>query len=220
MKTIVCYGDSNTWGHRSFRERQPVGFNMRFPSGVRWTSILQAKLGGEYHVDECGLNGRTTMFDDPMAEDRNGLAGINLTLQMHYPADLVIIMLGTNDVKDFFGASPYLISRGAGRIIEKIQKGAYGPDGAAPEILLVAPPKLQPSLSLSWLNEEFSLQSVEKDAQLGEYYRRIADTLGVHFMNAAEFVSAAEEGDGVHLNEQGHALLAERMLEQVKKILG
>lgn len=221
MKTIVCYGDSNTWGHRSFKDRKPAGFNMRFGWGVRWTSILQQRLGEGYHVDECGLNGRTTMFSDPMAEDRNGLEGINLTLQMHYPADLVIIMLGTNDVKGFFGASPYLISRGAGRIIERIQKGAYGTNGGVPEILLVAPPKLMPNLTRTWLSEEFDQTSLEKDAQLGMYYARIADTLGVHFMNAAEFVSAdGDEGDGVHLNEAGHSLLAEKMLEQVKRILG
>jgi len=120
MKTIVCYGDSNTWGHRSYRVRQTNPALMRFPWGVRWTSLLQQKLGQDYRVEECGLNGRTTMFDDPLAEDRNGLASINVTLQMHYPVDMVIIMLGTNDVKEFFGMPPYIIARGAGRIIEKI----------------------------------------------------------------------------------------------------
>ena len=219
MKTIVCYGDSNTWGYRPFREKQPATADMRFPWGVRWTSILQQKLGADYRVEECGLNGRTTMFDDPLGEDRNGLASINVTLQMHYPADLVIIMLGTNDVKDFFGMPAYVISRGAGRIIEKIQQGAYGPDGSVPEILLVAPLKLNPSVVDGWLADEFGASSLDKDVQLGRHYENIAKTLGVHYINAAEF-AMADSGDGVHLNEEGHALMAEKMYEQVKKILG
>ena len=219
MKTIVCYGDSNTWGHRSFRERQPLGTNMRFPWGVRWTSLLQQKLGADYRVEECGLNGRTTMFDDPLDEDRNGLASINVTLQMHYPCDMVIIMLGTNDVKDFFGMPAYVIARGAGRIIEKIQRGSYGPNGGVPEILLVAPLKLNPSVMDGWIAGEFGESSIAKDAQLGKHYEQIAKDLGVHFMNAADFVMA-DEGDGVHLNEEGHVLMADKMYEQVKKIIG
>jgi len=219
MKTIVCYGDSNTWGHRSYRVRQTNPALMRFPWGVRWTSLLQQKLGQDYRVEECGLNGRTTMFDDPLAEDRNGLASINVTLQMHYPVDMVIIMLGTNDVKEFFGMPPYIIARGAGRIIEKIQQGTYGPDGGVPEILLVAPLKLNPSVMDGWIAGEFGASSVEKDAQLAGNYAQVAKDLGVHFMNAAEYVTA-DEGDGVHMNEEGHAVMAEKMFEQVKNILG
>ncbi|MBQ8508260.1 MAG: arylesterase [Clostridia bacterium] len=219
MKTIVCYGDSNTWGHRSYRVKQTDPALMRFPWGVRWTSLLQNKLGPDYRVEECGLNGRTTMFDDPLAEDRNGLASINVTLQMHYPLDMVIIMLGTNDVKEFFGMPPYVIARGAGRIIEKIQQGTYGPDGGVPEILLVAPLKLHPATMESWLADEFGPSSLDKDAQLGMHYEKIAKDMGVHFMNAAEFVEA-DSGDGVHMNEAGHATMAEKMYAQVKKILG
>ena len=219
MKTIVCYGDSNTWGHRSYKIKQTDPALLRFPWGVRWTSLLQAKLGGDYRVEEEGLNGRTTMFDDPLSEYRNGLASIDTCMLTKYPVDMVIVMLGTNDTKQFFNMPPYIIARGAGRIIERIQKGAYGPGGGAPEILLVSPIRLNPSLTEGWLAEEFGAQSLETDAALASNYAQIAADMGVHFMDAGAYVMA-DAGDGVHMNEEGHAVLAEKMYEKVREILG
>ena len=219
MKTIVCYGDSNTWGHRSYKVKQTDPALLRFPWGVRWTSLLQAKLGSQYCVEEEGLNGRTTMFDDPMSEFRNGLASIDTCMLTKYPVDMVIVMLGTNDTKEFFGMPPYIIARGAGRIIERIQKGGYGPGGGVPEILLVSPIRLNPSLPDGWLVCEFGKKSLETDAALAENYARIAEDMGVHFMDAGQYIMA-DDGDGVHMNEQGHAVMAEKMYEKVKEILG
>ena len=80
MKTIVCYGDSNTWGYMPKREHPEITANNRFPWGVRWTSLLQMKLGADYRVVEEGLNGRTTMFDDPLDVCRNGLESIDYSM--------------------------------------------------------------------------------------------------------------------------------------------
>lgn len=219
MKTIVCYGDSNTWGYRPFKQRQTDPDRMRFPWGVRWTSLLQQKLGNAYRIEEEGLNGRTTMFDDPMAEHRNGLSAIDTCMLTKYPVDMVIIMLGTNDTKEFFNMPPYVIARGAGRLIENIQKGGYGPGGGTPEILLLAPIRLHPGIVDGWLNLEFGKKSLETDAALAENYALIAKDMGVHFMNAGEYITA-DEGDGVHMNEAGHTLLAEKIYERVQEILG
>ena len=98
MKTIVCYGDSNTWGYMPKRERPQETTLNRFPWGVRWTSLLQEQLGAAYRVVEEGLNGRTTMFDDPLDICRNGLESIDCCMLSKHPVDLVILMLGTNDV--------------------------------------------------------------------------------------------------------------------------
>ncbi len=59
MKTVVCYGDSNTWGYDPHTKT-------RFPSDVRWTGVLRQELGVDYLVIEEGLNGRTTVWDDPI----------------------------------------------------------------------------------------------------------------------------------------------------------
>ncbi len=219
MKTIVCYGDSNTWGFMPKRERPPVSANNRFPWGVRWTSLLQMKLGQAYRVEEEGLNGRTTLFEDPLEPCRNGLESIDACMLTKHPVDLVILMLGTNDVKILFNVSPYVIARGCGRLIDHIQAGGYGPGGASPEILLVAPLRLPPELADSWLADEFGPDAIARNDELPGRYAQIAAEKGVHFLNAAEFITA-DPADSIHMNETGHAAFADRIYEEVKAILG
>lgn len=218
MKTIVCYGDSNTWGYMPKELHPQVTANNRFPWGVRWTSLLQLRLGEDVRVAEAGLNGRTTMFDCIMDEHRNGLADIDLCMLQQTPVDLVTLMLGTNDVKDYFGVSAYVISCGARRVIERIQAGGYGPNGDAPQVLLIAPARLNPRVSSGWLGEEFGAGALEKDAQLAAHLERVAQECGVHFLNAGARI-VADAADGVHMNEQGHALMAEMVAEKVREIL-
>ena len=116
MKTIVCYGDSNTWGYMPKREHPEITANNRFPWGVRWTSLLQMKLGADYRVEEEGLNGRTTMFDDPLDVCRNGLESIDCCMLTKTPVDLVILMLGTNDCKSYYKADASQIAKGLCKI--------------------------------------------------------------------------------------------------------
>lgn len=219
MKTIFCYGDSNTWGFMPKRLAPEVTACNRYPWGVRWTSRLQIALGDDYHVAECGVNGRTTIFDCPMAEYRNGLKDIYVCIQSQYPVDLVIIMLGTNDEKFFFGMSPYMIAKGAQRIIERIRQGGYGPNGKEPEILLMCPIRLHPEMLDGWLSEEFAQHSLDVDRNLSKYMQETAKAMGVHFLDAGAYVTA-DPADGVHMNADGHALLAEKVLEKVQEILG
>ena len=92
-KTVLCYGDSLTWGYSA----ETVG---RHAYEDRWPSVLQKALGDRVRVIPEGLNGRTTAFDDHLADcDRNGARILPTILQSHNPLDLVIIMLGTNDMK-------------------------------------------------------------------------------------------------------------------------
>ena len=98
MKTILCYGDSNTYGYDPSN-----GF--RYPKNVRWTGVLADLLGPEFTVIEEGCNGRTTVFDDPLEGWKNGLDYLKPCLNSHKPIDLVILMLGSNDLKDIFHAS-------------------------------------------------------------------------------------------------------------------
>lgn len=217
MKNILCYGDSNTWGFIPKVNRPDVMPNNRYPWGVRWTSLLQMKLGNDYRVAEAGLNGRTTIFDCPLGDHRNGLAAIDTTMLCQMPVDLVTIMLGTNDVKPHFGVSPMVIARGALRLIENIRAGGYGPHGACPEILLMAPIRLHPDMEKGWLGEEF-LGGLEKDAQLGAYLEKTAKDAGVHFLNAGEFITA-HPADGIHMDETGHAIMAEKVYEKIIEIL-
>ena len=133
MKTVLCFGDSNTWGHHA-----PLGD--RFDENTRWGSRLRTLLGEDYRVIEEGQRGRTTVWDDPVENRLAGLTYLWPCLDSHAPIDLVVIMLGTNDCKPYFGLHPQNIADGAGRLVDMVQKCAFGPNDTAPKVLLVSQP--------------------------------------------------------------------------------
>ena len=111
MFTIVCYGDSNTHGvHPVTRDR--------FPRDIRWPGVLATDVADIAVVVEEGLNGRTTLWDDPFMDGRNGQPYLLPCLRSHEPVDLVVLMLGTNDLKTVFGRHAHEIALGAGRLAE------------------------------------------------------------------------------------------------------
>ena len=109
---IVCFGDSNTHGYRASDDG-------RYDEQERWTCLLQKQLGDGYLIIEEGLSGRTTCFSDPIHEGLSGLDYIYPCLMSHEPVDLLVIMLGTNDTKERFGASAACIALGLKRLIAK-----------------------------------------------------------------------------------------------------
>ena len=111
-KHIVCFGDSNTHGYRASNDS-------RYDEQERWTCLLQKQLGDDYLIIEEGLSGRTTCFPDPIHEGLSGLDYIYPCLMSHEPVDLLVIMLGTNDTKERFGASATCIALGLKRLIAK-----------------------------------------------------------------------------------------------------
>src|SRR5271155_362381 len=135
MAVIVAFGDSNTWGY-------DPATGTRFPPDVRWTGVMRRKLGGGHAVIEEGLNGRTTVFADPIEPDRRGADYLPPCLRSHAPLDLVIIALGCNDMKARFNVSAAEIAFGAERLVMMAGAEPVGPKGAPPRVLLVAPPPI------------------------------------------------------------------------------
>ena len=135
MKTILCFGDSNTWGYN------PENCQ-RFGPDERWTGILRNSLGEDYQVIEEGLNGRTTLWDDPIEGFKNGLDYLMPCLESHKPFDLITIMLGTNDLKYRFSVSAFDIAESVGVLVRQVQQSQAGPQENAPIPLLIAPPPL------------------------------------------------------------------------------
>lgn len=131
MYNILCFGDSNTFG------TNPAGG--RWPWEQRWTGLLQNELGSSYRIIEDGCGGRTTGLDDPIEGDRNGLRHLGVSLHSHRPLDLVILMLGTNDMKHRFSLLPIDIAHSAARLGELVQSYPYGPAYPVPKVLLVSP---------------------------------------------------------------------------------
>ncbi len=211
MKRIVCYGDSNTWGYNPLDGE-------RYPESVRWPSVMNNMLGMDYDVVEEGLNGRTTVFDDPVDDYRNGADYLMPCLITNKPVDLLIIMLGTNDAKAIFNTNPFYITKGMAKLVEIAFRSECGIGGNPPKILVVAPPEVGKNIMKCHTAEYFHQYAPEISRTLQEYYRQMAEEYGVSFLNAAEFARPSEY-DAIHIDEEGHMKLAQAMARKVKEIL-
>jgi lysophospholipase L1-like esterase len=207
MKKILCYGDSNTWGY-SPRAGE------RFPQDVRWTGVLRDELGDGYEVIEEGLNGRTTVWDDPIEGYRNGKTYLIPCLESHQPMDLVVIMLGTNELKMRFSLSVYDIAEGVRVLVDIVQKSEAGRDGGPPKLLLMAPP---PIAKLTEFAEMFE-GAEAKSKKFAEHYRRIAEEQGCEFFDTSEVIISSDI-DGIHFEAGEHQKLGKAVAELVRKIL-
>lgn len=200
---ILCFGDSNTYGYK------PDGTG-RFDENTRWTQILQKKLGSGYRIIEEGLCGRTTVFQDELREGRRGLDLIGVTVEMQNPLDLMILMLGTNDCKTRYGASAAVIARGLEQVICKARKSSSRPF----DILVVSPIHLGKGVGEPDFDPEFNESSEVVSQNLASEYRKVALQNHAVFLNAADFASPSTT-DREHLNEAGHAALAEAIYSKV-----
>lgn len=213
-KRILCYGDSNTFGFVPHTGR-------RYAKKERWTGVLQELLGPDYKIIEEGLCGRTTVFDDPFDRNRNGKKMIVSCIENHQPLDLIIIMLGSNDMKKIFDKSAFDIARGAGTLAKMAMdctRENSHTDNAA-KILLVSPTHIKKAIEKSLFAEEFDYrESYEKTLQLAPQLQIIAEELHIEFMDAALVANPSEE-DGLHLTKKGHMDLAHAFVKKLKEIL-
>ena len=215
-RTVLCFGDSNTWGYEP-------GTGARYPRSVRWPGVLAAELGAGWSVVEAGQNGRTTVFDDPLG-DKNGLRHLGPVLESAAPVDVVVVMLGTNDLKTRFRACAYEIAEGAGRLVDAVRASAFGPDGGAPTVVLVAPPPLA-TLEGWAARDPAAFEGFEdgwRDGPVtslgfGRQYARVARVRGVPFLDAAAHV-ATSEVDGVHWTAEGHAAFGRAVAAVVREL--
>jgi lysophospholipase L1-like esterase len=215
MKTILCYGDSNTWGF--FPESITEAFARRHPRDVRWPGVMQHELGAAYHVIEEGQNGRTTVHDDPINLHRNGRVYLPACLESHKPIDLVILMLGTNDLKATYNLSPPEIAAGAAQLAKMILASEAGPRAKPPKLLLVAPPLIGQTTHLPDIHEKLA-GAQEKSARFPACYEAVAKSLGCAFLNSQEFTTPSPT-DGIHLEAADHAKLGKAMAEKVRGIV-
>ncbi|MDN3721384.1 GDSL-type esterase/lipase family protein [Roseibium salinum] len=130
MKTVLCYGDSNTYGSSPMK---PDGSWFRYGPDIRWPRRLASLLGPDWHVIEEGLPGRTTCHDNPFdGPHKNGLRHLPVALESHAPIDLIIVMLGTNDLKAFLGLTPPDIAKGLRSLLLQIRRSEASPDKGGP----------------------------------------------------------------------------------------
>lgn len=207
-RTILCYGDSNTWGY-------DAETRSRFPYNKRWTSILESILGENYKVISEGLCARTTVLDDPYeGENKNGKRYISLILETHRPIDCIVLMLGTNDLKKKFNASAWDIAQGAGSLIDEIYKSGFFAQPAR-NIILISPPEVGNLAGTDF--EKLFEGSVDKSRELGRYFQETANSKNCSFIDSAKHIKPTPI-DAIHLDEKAHAILAEVIADKIKEI--
>jgi lysophospholipase L1-like esterase len=188
---------------------------MRYPKEIRYPGKLQILLGDDYHVIEEGCNGRTTIHDDPQDGWKNGLDYLRPCLNSHKPVDIVVLMLGTNDLKDTFHLSAKEIADGAGILVDVIKEFCGEEQGFVPKIILVSPPEIGAGMRNSPFFSSFGEDTIERSKQFKKYYKEVADTKGCIFFDAAKYIYPSEV-DSLHLTPEGHATLAEKLKEVIQ----
>lgn len=207
MRSILCFGDSNTYGIDCIH-------GTRYPRSSRWSGILQDLLGEQYDVIEEGLGGRNTIWSDPLAVGRTGIDMLPWLLESHKPLDLVILSLGTNDCRTHLGLSPEVIGEGMRTLIRVASDPQHYLPDPVPQILVVAPAPLGPDMDQCPF-PFFDQTSRETSLRLSEIYRQVAAQEHCGFLDAA--VTAHAGRDQVHLDAGSHQRLAGEIAEWVRK---
>ncbi|WP_298769619.1 SGNH/GDSL hydrolase family protein [uncultured Shewanella sp.] len=215
MKSILIYGDSLTWGFVPNEFDAKTMICKRYSREERWGEQLAGLLGQEYHVVIEGLNGRTTVFDDPLLPGRNGLTYLLPCLLSHHPIDLVIIMLGSNDLKRHLSLEAADVAFGMRNLIFQIKQANVGPQGKAPQILIICPPIIQDGVGVFAAS---FMGAQRKSHDLAEHYRMVAELEECGFFDSNHIIHSSLL-DGVHLDREQNKLLSEALVPEINKIL-
>jgi len=219
-RAVLCYGDSNTWG-----ATHDLGKNGdRIPYASRWTTILQQGLGDSFIVVPEGLSGRTTVVDDPYGNpDFAGVGGQGMNghrfllpcMHSHKPLALVVIGLGTNDLKAHFSLTPSNIATGVRTLIHTVRRSNAGEDGGAPKVLVVSPALVRDChpVAETWGFVNCKEKSRKAIAAVSE----MCEEEKVAFVDLSVIADTGE--DGVHFSSESARTIGDHMLVEVKKVL-
>jgi len=208
-KRIICFGDSLTWGY------VPGSNHERFPENIRYPKVLQSLLGANFEIIEEGLNSRTLVSEDerPGKEGRNGSVYLIPCLDSQDPIDLVVIMLGTNELKHIYKNSPKQIGKLFEKYFVKVilnRKSQFR--GTYPQVMIISLPTINEQTKYA---SERYIGGAKKSKELKEIYHRIAKTNKCHFVDASKLAVGI---DGVHLTKESQVALAKLIFKKIKSI--
>jgi lysophospholipase L1-like esterase len=210
MKSILAFGDSLTWGAIALQD-------IRHDYETRWPNVLAAGLNGKARVIEEGMNGRTTVFPDPTEDaERNGAVALPMLLKTHEPLDLVIIMLGTNDIKYANRCRAFDASMGINRLVGMVTRFPFKSVYKPPQVLVMSPPALCKTND-EWFNDLWG-HAIEESQLFAQHYARVAKECGVHFFDAGS-VAKTDPTDGGHLDAKNTRAIGAALVPVAKKIL-
>lgn len=212
MKTILCFGDSNTHGTIP---RADINDLQRYPKAHRWPSVMAEALGPDYDVISEGHGGRNASSDDPIeGKQKNGERALLMLLESHRPIDVLIIMLGTNDLKQRFNLPPIDIANGIERLVKIAKSAECGPARSAPDILVVSP---VPIIETGFFAEIFA-GGAEKSRALPPYLSAMAERNGAAFLDLAP-VADVDPIDGIHLSAESLNKIGRAMAAKVSQMV-
>lgn len=207
MKNIFCYGDSITWGF------DPVTWS-RYEYKDRWTSVLQENLGPGFFVTVNALQGRTTTWEHPFLPFRNGKEPLMMLLESNAPVDLVIIMLGTNDIISMLNKCAEESASGMLSLIRIIYQSLSGPDGGIPKVMIISPPVIG---NLSGFMSLYYNKRKGESIKLAQYHKTFSEQFGCNFIDSNDFIKVCEP-DGLHISRESQNILGMKVAEEVRKI--
>lgn len=209
-KTVLCFGDSNTWG-------QPPDKAARIRADERWTGILQRNLGDDYYVIEEGLGGRTVDREDSRREGRNGMQYLKPCLDSHSPLDYMIIMLGTNDLKVMFKKSADDIAGSLRAMVKTVQTYTKERHGQTPQIILVSPiiiddhaPRFE-----EFYTGYYDVNSAQQSQKLANVIGAVSQEMGCLFFDAKTCAEPGEEG--LHFSRESHKSFADAVTTSITR---
>ena len=218
---ILCFGDSNTWGCVGRWQESELP-PPRYDEAHRWPDVMAAELGEKYHVVADALCGRTTIYthrdEGPMYSAEPYLLPC---MRSHSPLDLLIIMLGTNDIYNYPALTSENIGDGITRLIDMAQASQWGRDFKAPRILVMAPievKKPDPNGRMLVYKKFRQEEGVALSKLFASTYQKIAAEKGCGYLNAAEFATPCD-ADGLHMDENGQIALGKAVAAWVKENL-
>lgn len=207
-RTVLCFGDSNTHGTIAMAT---VAERRRHDKADRWPNVMASELPADWDIIAEGHPGRTAVWDDPIeGQHKNGARVLQALLETHRPIDLVVLMLGTNDLKSRFGLSAHDIALGVQRLVTEIRASDCGPDATAPDVLLAAPVIVHEV----GIFEHVFAGAAAKSRQLPTLLRDVAKRHDVGFIDL-NTVAQTDPVDGIHLNRNAHAAIGTSMARAV-----
>lgn len=211
-RTVLCFGDSNTHGTVAMKTMTD---RRRFAKADRWPSVMAEQLGADWEVIAEGHPGRTSVFDDPIEGlHKNGLRVLQALLESHRPVDLVIIMLGTNDLKARFNLTANDIALGIQRLAVEVARSDAGSDGTAPRVLLAAPVSV---IETGVLADIFA-GATQKSQALPETLAQVAKAQNAGFVDLNS-IARVDPVDGIHLDAVAQRAIGKEMARAVTDLM-
>ena len=209
---VLLFGDSNIWGYDP-------------QSGLQQPDRASVRLGQmhpDWELTVSGQNGRSFSSRDPLSAE-DGSRQIGPLLRRFQSLDAVIIALGANDARRMNCQSAQAWQASMELFLHALQDALYGlqeRDGKVPPVLLVSPP-LIPDCALSAMDCRIfygeSGQSILKAAQ--SITEKMARRYGMQVLRADAIGLYGGCTDGIHLDADGHRILAEGISAAVEQMI-